>query len=98
MDDNKSEPQNQAAPIDPSPQAPTPSSQPPVYETIEIGGKEEPQPLQPEEIAPNVASPDEAIQPQTPTEVPPGDMPPVYEENKGKYFIIAGGVIFFLVI
>ncbi len=85
-DNNKSEPQNQ------------PASNPPVYETIEIGGNV-PASMQPEEIASDVAAPDEVTQPQAPTDLPPGDIPPpVYEENKSKYFIIAGGVVFFLVV
>lgn len=102
-DDNQSQPQNQPPQVPPieEPQSVQPQQGSPVYETIEIGNNspEAPQPLQPEEIAPDVSTPDEATQPQAPTEIPPGDMPPpVYEENKSKYFIIAGGVVFFLIL
>ena len=42
--------------------------------------------LQPEEIASDVATPNEATQPQAPADLPSGGAPPpVYEENKSKY-------------
>lgn len=56
--------------------------------------------LKPEEVAPDVVAPggDEiAPGPSEPESV--SDMPPsVYQENKSKYFIVAGGAIFFLIL
>ncbi len=87
-DNNKSGPQNQPLPINPDP---------PVYETIQIGNE----PMQPEEIPSTIATPEQAqdTTPQMPTEIPSSDMPPpVYQENKGKFLLIAGSVLFFIII
>lgn len=56
--------------------------------------------VQPEEVAPDVAEP---VGGDVSTFAPggeiPGDVPPpVFEQNKSRYFIIAGGAIFFLLI
>src|SRR3972149_12018522 len=107
MDDNKINPdENQS--LDPAQDKPaeytgTPSSsseQPqavnqsgPIYESIP---EEE---LKPEEIPSEVSTPQEEIIPGGPgAEIPSDVAPVVYEENKNRYLIIAGGAIFFLLL
>ncbi len=54
-----------------------------------------PQPMQPEEVAPDIEHPEEiagSIPPEFPTDVP------VYEENSNKTAIIIGIVVFFLIV
>lgn len=65
----------------------------PIFETVSSDQGRE---LKPEEIASDVSSPEEAA-----TIAPPdssGEIPMVYHENKSKIFIIAGTVIFFIII
>lgn len=114
MDDNKQNPDekqmNPGSIQEPSASTPIqeqpPNEEPkPIFETVTEGTEEtssQPsanEPMQPEEIAPDVSTPgsDENITPVSPSI--PSDAPPmVYEENKSKYFIIIGGVVAFLVI
>ncbi len=57
-------------------------------------GNDTPQPIQVEEVAPNIESPDQ-IQGAIPPEV--GDTP-VYTHNNNKFLFIAGIVVFFIVV
>ncbi|MBI5127627.1 extracellular solute-binding protein [Candidatus Roizmanbacteria bacterium] len=44
-------------------------------------------------------APSDIVNPEIPAEPPPGDMPPpVYQENKNQYFLIAGAGVIFLII
>ncbi|OGK22717.1 hypothetical protein A3C98_02790 [Candidatus Roizmanbacteria bacterium RIFCSPHIGHO2_02_FULL_37_15] len=107
-DENQSLDPAQDKPFDPAQDKPaeymgTPSSsseQPqavnqsgPIYESIP---EEE---LKPEEIPSEVSTPQEEIIPGGPgAEIPSDVAPVVYEENKNRYLIIAGGAIFFLLL
>lgn len=89
MDDNiKNSAENQS----PSPVPEPTGNQPPILESVPVE-----EPLQPEEVPPEVVSPteEEVVQPQT--ESPP-EGPPIFEENKNKYFIIGGAAVIFLLI
>ncbi|MFA9288871.1 MAG: ABC transporter substrate-binding protein [Weeksellaceae bacterium] len=73
---------------------PSGTIQPPTYETVPVS--EIPQPVQPEEVSPNVQTPEEvagSVPPAYPT-----DMPPVYEESKNTFMIAAVVIAFFLAI
>ena len=54
------------------------------------------QPIQVEEVAPTVESP-ERVQGSIPPEYPT-DLPPVYEENRSRFVFISGIVIFFIIV
>jgi len=88
------EPPNE--PINP----PSPEEPKPIFETVPEG-QNQPQPpnesMTPEEIAPDVTAP--ASDDITPSQALPSDSPPmVYEENKNKYFIIAGVAAVFVIL
>ncbi|MDH7476405.1 MAG: extracellular solute-binding protein [Microgenomates group bacterium] len=87
MDDNKTKPEENQ----PVPEQPTP-----IFEAVE----ESPPPssegdLKPEEISPDVTSPEDVS-------VPPADFesapPPVYEDNKNRYLMFGAGIIVFFLI
>jgi ABC-type glycerol-3-phosphate transport system substrate-binding protein len=66
----------------------------PLYESVPVD--DSPQPFQPEEVAPDIMSPEDAF-----TSAPPEiveDLPPLYEEHKSPLLIIVFAVLFFLVL
>lgn len=74
----------------------------PIYESVAVSDNEAQSipteiPMQPEEVAPNVEVPNESIAPTSP-ELIPEQPPPVYVENKSKYMIIVGAVVFFIAV
>lgn len=107
MDDNiKNSSGNQSTAPSPQPQTETPNSatplppegsappQPntPIYESVPVEEN-----FQPEEVAPDIASPTtEDVGSSVPPEIPP--TPPMFEENKKQYLMIAGGAVVFILI
>ncbi len=85
MDDNKVNPEENQS-FDVAQDKPSQT----IFETVP---EEE---IKPEEVAPEVSTPvNEDVSPIIPEVTP--DMPPVvYQDNKSKYFILIGGVVFFL--
>lgn len=66
----------------------------PIYESVPVDSA--PQPFQPEEVAPDIMSPEDAF-----TSAPPEiieDLPPLYEEHKSPIFIIIFAVLFFFIL
>lgn len=98
MDDDKiNSPENQSPP---PPAEPTQPNQPvtrPIFETTPIEPVEEN--LKPEEIAPDLETPEEATtSPAAPFEIPPEEPPSgLFHDNKNKLFIIGGGAILFII-
>lgn len=107
MDDNIKNPsENQSTPPATQPlanQQPTPPSSqdkipvdqpqtPSAFQTVSVEES-----LQPEEVAPEVVSPTtEEVGRSGPEAIP--ETPPMFEENKNKYFLIVGAAVLFLVI
>lgn len=54
--------------------------------------------MRPEEVAPDIAAPEQVAKGGASPEVMPSDQPLVYEESKSKYLIIAGGALFFILV
>jgi len=71
----------------------------PVFETVPVDQQvsQPPSDLNPEEIAADVSSPEEVTS-APPPDIPFDEPPTVYHENKGKFFIIAGTIVFFVLI
>lgn len=94
MDDNKGNSGgNQPPAISDVPQ--------PIFETVPVEGPSDAvtsEGMKPEEVAPDIAAPDQVAQGGANPEVLPSDQPLVYEESKAKYFAMAGGVIFFIIV
>lgn len=73
----------------------------PIFESVPV--EEVPQALPPEDTPPDstpadpTADPNAAFLNAPPPELT-GDLPPLYEESKTKYFIIGGAVIFFILV
>ena len=92
MDDNiKKSSENQTIPETQLPvnQPTTPS---PIFETVTLEEN-----LQPEEVSPDIETPSsEEIAQVGPEEIP--TVPPMFDENKNKYFIIGIGAIIFIVV
>lgn len=89
VDDNSNLPENQ------SNNQPNPTA--PVFETVTVEPEgQTTENLQPEEVSPEVSSPEEATT-SPPPEIPPEE-PPIYQESKGKYLVIFGTVVFFIIV
>lgn len=74
-----------------------PTQSRPIFESIPVSApNEETNNLQPEEVAPEIATPED-VGTQSPASPQSGDIP-IYEDNKIKYLIVSVGVIFFIVI
>lgn len=70
----------------------------PIFESVpvaEAGARSQPE-IQPEEVSPDIEKPEESVVPTGPEILP--DQPPVYVENKSKYIVIVGVVVFFLAV
>ncbi|MFA5136312.1 MAG: sugar ABC transporter substrate-binding protein [Patescibacteria group bacterium] len=92
-DNNQNSVKNQASP---GPDVPSP-----IFETIPVEGGEmnlNAQELKPEEIAPDVESPEAVESGGINPEILPSDQPMVYEESKTKYIFIALGGLFFIIV
>lgn len=103
MDDNKPKPtENQPTNIFSMTNSPSDTPKP-IFETVTVNQDEappEPQsatPLQPEEVSADVGSPEEALKSSEPEMLSQPPMPP-HQDNKMKYLIVAGGVVFFILI
>ncbi len=74
---------------------------PPIFESVPVADNstnQPEQPLQPEEVPPEIETPSSEGIGQEPNQLP-SDAPPVmFEENKNKYFIIIAGVVFFVIV
>lgn len=86
MEDNKTNPEGNQPPR-------------PIFESVPV----EEQPAQPnnieaEEVSPGVSTPLPTEIAEGEGEIPPDITPPVYEENKSKYIIVAIGAIFFFLV
>jgi multiple sugar transport system substrate-binding protein len=90
MDDTQNNQKNQSQ----GSISPSANTSRPIFESVPI--EEVPQNIQPEEVAPDVAAPEDVL-----TSAPPefsAELPPVYEEHKGKFVIIGVGVLVFFII
>lgn len=67
----------------------------PVFESVPTD--EVPQNLPAEETSPDLSSPGDAFLNAPPPELT-GELPPLYQESKTKYFIIGGAILFFIII
>ncbi|MDO8497912.1 MAG: extracellular solute-binding protein [bacterium] len=72
----------------------------PVFESVPADPSySTPQPvdLQPEEVPSEVVTPEDAFA-STPSDLPPDDSSPIYEDNRMKYVFIVGGIVIFILI
>jgi len=87
MDDNKTNP----------PQNQLPEEGKPIFETVPVEETPPETNLTPEEVAPEIANPEDAggsVSPEPAETVPP----PVYQENKNQYIFIGAGALIFIFI
>lgn len=85
MDDNNEIPAGNQQPVNQEvPQ--------PVFETVPVGNTD----LKPEEVAPDVSATEDVMAGGVTPEVAASSAPMIYEENKMKYVIMAGGILFFI--
>ncbi len=106
MDDKINQPQNQSTDVsaEPTPEtiAEPPVEPKPIFETVTVeeNKSQASENITPEELPPDITTPNTGEIGTEPPQVPP-ETPPIYEENKNKYLFIVGGVvliIFFLFI
>lgn len=67
----------------------------PIFESVTVGD-DVPQNIQPEEVAEGITNAEEVLNPLPPDLT--DEVPSVYKDNRGKYFIIGGAVLFFVVV
>lgn len=95
MDDNKGNSGGNQSPPQ-QPEVPQP-----IFETVPVESTElnpATDNMKPEEVAPDVAAPEQVEAGGVSPEILASDQPMVYEESKSKYIIMAAGVIFFIVV